>query len=100
MMTDTEVTSQLLGSAWSGHFNKTIAETMYANIEKVGLPQWTEADQTLAKALQHELKVPEIGLATKIPAAAAGARRFPTKSAAAAGRTISATSRGTCRRSR
>ncbi len=48
----------MLGSAWPGHFNKTIAETMYANIEKVGLPQWTEADQTLAKALQHELKVP------------------------------------------
>ncbi len=66
MMTDTEVTSRLLGSAWSGHFNKTIAEVMHANIEKVGLPPWTDADQTLAKALQHELKVPEIGLATKI----------------------------------
>ena len=58
----------LLGSAWPGHFNKTIAETMHANIEKVGLPQWSDADQTLAKALQHELKVPEVGLATKIPA--------------------------------
>src|SRR4051794_13048652 len=66
MMTDTEVSSRLLGSAWSGHFNKTIAETMHANIEAVGLPRWTEADQTLAKALQHELGVPEIGLATKI----------------------------------
>jgi len=66
MMTDTTVTSRLLGSAWSGHFNKTIAEVMHANIEKVGLPKWTDADQTLAKALQHELKVPEIGLATKI----------------------------------
>ena len=56
----------MLGSAWPGHFNKTIAETMHANIEKVGLPQWTEADQTLAKALQHELKVPEVGMATKL----------------------------------
>ena len=46
--------------------NKTVAETMYANIETVGLPTWSEADQTLAKALQKELKVPEIGLATKI----------------------------------
>src|SRR5207249_1382363 len=54
------------GAPWRGHFNKTIAETMYANIEKVGLPQWTEADQTLAKALQHELKVPEVGMATKL----------------------------------
>ena len=39
---------------------------MHTNIEAVGLPQWTEADQTLAKALQRELKVPEIGLATKL----------------------------------
>jgi aminobenzoyl-glutamate utilization protein B len=66
LMTDTTVASRLLGSAWSGHFNKTIAEVMHKNIERVGLPQWTEADQTLAKALQHELKVPEIGLATKL----------------------------------
>ena len=67
MMTDTECRPRsVLGSAWPAHFNKPVAETMYANIEKVGLPTWTEADQTLAKALQHELKVPEIGLATKI----------------------------------
>jgi len=66
MMTDTAVTSTVLGSAWPGHFNKTIAETMYANIEKVGLPTWTDADQKLAKSLQHELKVPEVGMATKL----------------------------------
>jgi aminobenzoyl-glutamate utilization protein B len=66
MMTNTEMTMRVLGSAWPGHFNKTVAETMYANIEKVGLPEWTEADQTLAKALQKELKVPEVGLATKL----------------------------------
>src|SRR5690349_18598962 len=67
MMTDTEMSSmRVLGSAWPGHFNKTVAETMYANIEKVGLPQWSEADQALAKAVQREMKVPETGLATKI----------------------------------
>jgi aminobenzoyl-glutamate utilization protein B len=66
MMTDTEVSMKVLGSAWPGHFNKTIAEVMHANIEKVGLPTWTEADQTLAKSLQHELKVPEVGMATKL----------------------------------
>ena len=66
MMTDTAYTERVLGSAWPAHMNKTVAETMYSNIEKVGLPQWSEADQTLAHALQHELKVPEIGLATKI----------------------------------
>ncbi len=66
MMTDTEYSMRVLGSAWPGHFNKTVAETMYANIEKVGLPEWSEADQSLAKALQKEMKVPETGLATKL----------------------------------
>jgi len=67
MMTDTEVSGMKVpGSAWPGHFNKTVAETMYANIEKVGLPQWSDADVALAKATQREMKVPEIGLATKI----------------------------------
>jgi aminobenzoyl-glutamate utilization protein B len=66
MMTDTEYSMRVLGSAWPAHMNKTVAETMYANIEKVGLPEWSEADQQLAKALQREMKVPETGLATKL----------------------------------
>jgi aminobenzoyl-glutamate utilization protein B len=65
-MTDTTYSSRLLGSAWPGHFNRAIAEDMYANIQKVGLPQWSEDDQTLAKALQKELKVRVRGLAAKI----------------------------------
>jgi aminobenzoyl-glutamate utilization protein B len=68
LMTDTTFTSRLLGSAWPGHFNKPIAEAMNENIKKVGLPQWSEADQTLAKALQSELKVPVKGLASKLQA--------------------------------
>jgi aminobenzoyl-glutamate utilization protein B len=66
LMTDTTYTSRLLGSAWPGHFNVPIAEAMYENIKKVGLPHWSEKDQTLAKALQSELKVPVKGLATKL----------------------------------
>jgi aminobenzoyl-glutamate utilization protein B len=67
MMTGTTVTSRLLGSAWPGHFNAPIAEDMYQNITKVGLPQWSNEDQMLARALQRDLKVPERGLAVKIP---------------------------------
>ena len=66
LMTDTTYNSRLLGSAWPGHFNKPIAEDMYENIKTVGLPQWSEDDVTLAKALQKELKVPVRGLATKV----------------------------------
>jgi aminobenzoyl-glutamate utilization protein B len=59
--------AKVLGSAWPQHFNKVVAETTWANIQKVGLPQWTDADQQLAKALQKELKNPKIeGLTTKL----------------------------------
>ena len=66
LMTDTTFTSRVLGAAWPVHLNKPIAEAMFANIQQVGLPQWSDDDQTLAKALQKELKVKEEGLETKI----------------------------------
>src|ERR1700691_823586 len=66
LMTDTDYTSRVLGSAWPGHFNVPIGEDMYENIKRVGLPVWSDADQTLAKALQREIKAPERGLPTKI----------------------------------
>ena len=64
-MTNTSFTERVLGSAWPVHMNKAIAEAMYANIKQVGLPQWSEDDQTLAKAVQKELKVKEEGLVTQ-----------------------------------
>jgi aminobenzoyl-glutamate utilization protein B len=67
LMTDTTYTSRVLGTAWPGHFNVPIAEDMYQNIKNVGLPQWSDDDQKLAKALQKELGVPVRGLASKLP---------------------------------
>jgi aminobenzoyl-glutamate utilization protein B len=67
MMTGTQLQpTRVLGSAWPRHFNKVIAEATYENIKKVGLPEWSDADQTLAKALQQELGVDAEGLATKL----------------------------------
>ena len=65
-MTDTEVSWRILGHAYPQHFNKVVAEAMWKNIEKVGLPEWSEADQKLATALQRELGVKEEGLKTKL----------------------------------
>jgi aminobenzoyl-glutamate utilization protein B len=63
MMTGTEVdTVMMVGSGWSGHFSRPVAETMYRNIEKVGMPAWDEKDQRLARGLQRELGVPDSGL--------------------------------------
>jgi aminobenzoyl-glutamate utilization protein B len=65
-MTGTTVGWRIVGSAWPNHFNKTIAEVQTKNIEIVGMPQWSEADQTLAKALQKELGQKQDGLKSKI----------------------------------
>jgi len=67
LMTDTKFTYEILGSAWPGHFNKPIAEAMYENIKKVGLPTWSAEDQLLAKATQLEMKAVKVeGLAKKL----------------------------------
>lgn len=67
MMTGTTLASErILGSAWPGHFNKVVAQTMYENMRQVGMPRWSDADQSLAKAVQHELHVPEQGLDTAL----------------------------------
>lgn len=68
LMTDTKMSKKVLGSAWPRHFNKVIAETMYENIKVVGLPEWSEADQKLAMALQREVQSPRdsTGLAIEL----------------------------------
>jgi aminobenzoyl-glutamate utilization protein B len=67
LMTNTELQPmRVLGSAWPQHFNKVVAETTWANIQKVGMPEWSEADQTLARALQKELGSNQQGLQLKV----------------------------------
>ncbi|MGI8580591.1 MAG: peptidase dimerization domain-containing protein [Chitinophagaceae bacterium] len=72
-ITGTKVSHRLLGTAWPGHFNKSIAEAVYKNIKTVGLPTWDSSDQQLARAVQklvnapkkNQLGEPINGLATK-----------------------------------
>ena len=67
MMTDTTLLpTRVVGSAWPQHFNRAVAEAASANIQKVGMPQWSDADQTLARAVQKELGMREQGLATRV----------------------------------
>jgi len=65
MMTDTKVTRKVVGEAAPRHFNKPIAEAVQANIDQVGIPRWTDDEQTFAKAMQRLVDGPEIGLNTK-----------------------------------
>ena len=67
MMTSTRLASvDILGSGWAGHFNKVIATDMLANIKAVGMPQWDDKDQTLARGIQRELGQTPRGLPTDV----------------------------------
>ena len=60
MMTDTKMNFHVLGAAWPPFFNKPMAEVMYANIKRVGMPVWSEADQQLAHAVQKLVESPKV----------------------------------------
>ncbi|HVE33891.1 MAG TPA: amidohydrolase [Gemmatimonadaceae bacterium] len=56
MMTSTKLVGvDIVGGGWSGHFNKVIAYQMNENIKTVGMPEYSEADQELARGIQKEL---------------------------------------------
>lgn len=66
LMTDTTMTERVLAATWPGHFNKPLAEALHANIKRVGMPAWSEADEKLARAAQAEMKVQEQGLRKQV----------------------------------
>ncbi|CAN5778469.1 M20 family metallopeptidase [soil metagenome] len=75
LMTNTRIDSvRVLGAAWPRHFNRPVAEAMTKNIEQVGLPAWSEADQQMARAVQRELNVEEQGLDTTLAPLGTGVR--------------------------
>jgi len=60
MATSTTTSMRVVGSAWPAHFNKVVAETQQKNIDLVGMPKWSEADQSLARELQREVRSPKV----------------------------------------
>ena len=66
MATDTRVSRRILGSAPPHHNNRPLAEAMYANMQKVGMPKWTPAEQAFARAVQVANKVKLEPLATEV----------------------------------
>ncbi|WP_269714977.1 amidohydrolase [Caulobacter sp. NIBR2454] len=78
MATDTTVERRLLGYAAPNYGNKPLAEAAYANIKRVGMPQWSEADQAFAKALQETNKFKIEPLATEVAALSTPDGRGPS----------------------
>jgi aminobenzoyl-glutamate utilization protein B len=66
MMTGTTVTERVLGAAWPSNMSKPLAEVMHAAIQEVGMPEWTEEDQALAKAAQALMGRDTTGLVTEV----------------------------------
>jgi aminobenzoyl-glutamate utilization protein B len=58
--------TRVLGAAWPQHFNRAIAQVTQGNIDKVGMPTWSEDDQAFARAVQKELGVTQDGLTMRV----------------------------------
>ena len=59
-------TVTVLTATHQRHSNKALAEAIQKNIELVGIPEWTDTDNSFAKALQKELGEKENGYPLKV----------------------------------
>src|SRR5262249_23341521 len=55
---------QYAASAWPQLASKAIAEAVQKNIDMVGMPKWTEQEQTFARDFQKVAEKPVVGLRT------------------------------------
>ena len=73
LMTGTTMEVKYAASAWPQLGMRSIAEAIQKNIDAVGMPKWSEADQRFAREFQKSQQQPEVGLRTRGRAA----RRAP-----------------------
>jgi aminobenzoyl-glutamate utilization protein B len=66
LMTGTTFDVKYAASAWPQLVNKSIAEAIQQNIDMVGVPKWTDAEQQRAKDFQKMYEKPVIGLRTAV----------------------------------
>ena len=57
--------------------NKAVTEAMFENIQRVGMPAWSEDDERFARAVQKMLGVEEQGLGTEVAESLSGRGRIP-----------------------
>ena len=67
LMSNTEVTVDVLSAVWPLRCNRTISELLQRNIETVGVPEWSADEEALARALQAKAKVKVDGLKREVP---------------------------------
>jgi aminobenzoyl-glutamate utilization protein B len=64
LMTGTTMDYQIDAAAWPQLGLKSIAETLQANIDSVGMPQWSAEEQDFARKFQAAMGVRVVGLKT------------------------------------
>ena len=64
MMANCELSVDVRAAVWPVRLNQTIAEVIQRNVERVGMPSWTEQEDAFARSLQKQAGAPEIGLRT------------------------------------
>jgi aminobenzoyl-glutamate utilization protein B len=62
LMTNTAVAVDVMSAVWPVRGNRTLAELVQREIERVGVPAWTPQEDDLARAVQAKAKVPVEGL--------------------------------------
>ena len=65
LMSNTKVEIDVMSAVWPVRGNRTLAELVEREIEAVGLPNWSEEEDALARAVQAKVNVPIDGLARK-----------------------------------
>lgn len=66
LMTDTDWEHTVLSAVWPTRGNRTVAEVVRGNIEAVGMPRWTNEENSLAVALQEKAGVDADGLTKEL----------------------------------
>ena len=69
LMTGTTQEYEVMAAGWPQLGMKTIAEAIQSNIEKVGMPQWSEDEQRFARDFQKSAGRKEVGLRTAVDSA-------------------------------
>ncbi len=64
LMTSTTMEMEIVASAWPQLGNRVLAEAIQKNIELVGNPKWSEAEEKFAREFQTALGLKAVGLNT------------------------------------
>ncbi len=67
LMTGCTWKHNIVTAIWPGRDNRVLSQVIQNNIDQVGLPEWTDDENRLAREIQQAAGVPQRGLAREVP---------------------------------